>query len=351
MTLQIIPLVGLPEIAEGTDLAAAIASAATACGGLQHGDVLVVSSKVISKSAGLLDRSTDREQVVAQHSLRVVAERRAADGHLTRVVEARSGPVMMAAGVDASNIGAAQGFLTLPLDPDGDAHTLREQLVASLPGSGAGIGVIISDTAGRPWRHGVTDFALGCAGIGPTLDHRGAVDDDGRPLTVTVRAIADELAAAADLVKGKIDRIPAAVVRGVPQSWLEAGAPGGRALVRTGAADWFATGHVEAVRAALGVEPGSPASVEVGIQGIGDGLAQRVARVIALALYDQDEVGIDVDGATCTISSEDAVALGRVLARLEVAAYSDGLRTVADPANRATLTLVERQGTSPRSHR
>ncbi len=164
---------------------------------------------------------------------------------------------MAAAGVDASNTGPeARGrVLVLPRDPDAQARTLRSAVAAA---AGASPAVLLTDTSGRPWRVGQTDFALGCAGLRPTDDLRGGVDADGAPLHVTVRAVADELAAAAELVKGKAEGVPAALVRGAGDLVSTEDGPGASGLVRFDAADWFATGTVESVRAALGCPAGTP---------------------------------------------------------------------------------------------
>ena len=151
---------------------------------------------------------------------------------------------------------------------------------------------MLSDTAGRPWRSGQTDFALGAAGVEVLDDLRGATDADGRALAVTSRAIADELAAAADLVKGKADAVPVALVRGAG-AWVgsEDGA-GAAALVRTGREDWFGYGHAEAVRASLGVEPGSPAADECGIAAVHpEPVGDRIGRAVRVALHDLPDVG------------------------------------------------------------
>lgn len=348
--LDVLPVTGMPEIGPGENLAALLVAALDASGtGLRAGDVLVVSGKVLSKSLGLHATTTGgtREDTVRAQSVRVVAERRTPDspaGSVTRVVEALAGPVMAAAGVDASNTGRRHGpdaLLLLPADPDAAAARLRRDLrdAAGLA-TGDPLGVVLSDTAGRPWREGQVDFALGAAGILPLLDHRGESDHDGRALGVTARALADEVAALADLVKGKADGVPAALVRGIPGAWLTANAPGARSLVRTGPGDWFALGHVEAVRSALGAPPGSDAAETVGVAAAGpEPLAERVRRAVALALLGEPDAGADVDvrtasggrrGAEVTLSAVDDYGLGRVVARLQVAAASEGLR--AEPA-------------------
>ena len=269
--VQVVPVLGVGEVLPGARLADLLVDALTASGlALGAGDCLVVSSKVVSKALGLTWDGT-REDAVTAGTVRVVAERRGAEG-VTRVVESLAGPVMAAAGVDASNTGPSARVLLLPDDPDAEAARLRTALLdrLELP-SATPLAVVLSDTAGRPWRDGLTDLALGSAGLAVLEDLRGATDHDGRPLAVTMRALADEVAAAADLVKGKADGIPAALVRGLDAAWFSADAPGARALVRVGPGDWFALGHVEALRAALGVAPGSALSQEVGIRPVQPG--------------------------------------------------------------------------------
>ncbi|MGL5816361.1 MAG: coenzyme F420-0:L-glutamate ligase [Phycicoccus sp.] len=345
-SITVIGLVGLPEVAAGDDLAALLVAALTESDiALAPGDCLVVSSKVVSKALGLVWPG-DREDAVARQSIRVVAERRGRSG-VTRVVEAVAGPVMAAAGVDASNTGPGGEVLLLPADPDGEAHRLRTAVLAALDlDPGAAVAVLLSDTAGRPWRDGLTDLAVGAAGVRVVDDLRGAHDADGRPLAVTTRAVADEVAAAADLVKGKTDGIPAALVRGRPTSWFSPDAAGARSLVRAGAGDWFALGHVEAVRAALGAPPGSDAAAHVGVPATDpEPLATRVERVVALALLDDEEGAADVsagviDGdAEVTLTSSDPYGLGRLVARLEVAAHSESLRAAVVSGGPASATL------------
>ena len=253
---------GVPEVSGGDDLAALVAG--TAAGrDLRDGDILVVSSKVVSKAekqlvraAGAAGPDAQREAAVAGQTVRVVAERSTPRGR-TRIVESRSGPVLAAAGVDTSNVPA--GFvLLLPEDPDASARALRRGLESL---TGQRIGVLVSDTAGRAWRDGQTDIAIGAAGFAVLDDLRGMPEPNGRTLEVTVRALADELAALGDLVKGKLDGIPVAVVRGLGELVSRIGpdgdGPGAAVLLRGADQDWFRFGHVEAVRDALGVPPGT----------------------------------------------------------------------------------------------
>ena len=205
------------------------------------GDVLVLTSKVVSKAEGRVVAAGDREQAITDETVRVVATREHAGG-VTRIVENRLGLVMAAAGVDASNTPAGT-VLLLPLDPDASARALRSGVAHRF---GATVGVIVSDTAGRPWRDGVVDIAIGVAGLVPLEDLRGQADSFGRALSMTVTAVADELAAAAELVKGKATGRPLAVVRGAGR-WVTADhGPGARVLQRTGPDDMFRLGAAEA---------------------------------------------------------------------------------------------------------
>ncbi|MEU5242407.1 coenzyme F420-0:L-glutamate ligase [Streptomyces lydicus] len=238
-------LPGIGEVRPGDDLVKLIAAAATADGppGLADGDVLLVTSKIVSKAEGRVVEATDREAAIDRETVRVVARR----GTL-RIVENRQGLVMAAAGVDASN--TPQGtVLLLPEDPDASARALRAGLRATL---GVDVGVVISDTFGRPWRNGLTDVAIGAAGVRVLDDLRGGTDAYGNPLGATVVATADELAAAGDLVKGKAAGLPVAVVRGLGHVVEAAGdGDGARAMVRGAADDMFRLGTSEAVREAV----------------------------------------------------------------------------------------------------
>jgi coenzyme F420-0:L-glutamate ligase/coenzyme F420-1:gamma-L-glutamate ligase len=229
---------GLPEIAPGDDVAALIAAAEP---GLRDGDVIAVSSKIVSKAEGRLVPG-DRDPAVTAETARIVATR----GD-TRIVATRHGFVVAAAGVDASNVPAGQ-VLLLPADPDASARRIRSGLAERL---GVDVGVIVTDTFGRPWRLGLTDVALGVAGLPPLVDERGRLDRYGRRLDVTVTAVADELAGAADLVKGKLAGVPVAVITGWPAVGGADG-PGGAALVRPVEEDLFPLGSLEARRSAVG---------------------------------------------------------------------------------------------------
>lgn len=233
--ITITGLGGLPEITPGADLAALIAGAAGAAGGLRDGDIVVVTSKIVSKAEGRVVRM-GREQAIEAETVRVVARRGDA-----KIVETRQGLVLAAAGVDASNTPPGTVAL-LPEDPDGSARGLRKALSER---SGVTLGVIVTDTLGRAWRTGQTDTAIGAAGVLPALDHRGGTDTFGNPLEVTLTAVADEIAGAADLVKGKTRHVPVAVVRGLADLVTDADGPGARALIRPAAEDMFRFGSAQ----------------------------------------------------------------------------------------------------------
>ncbi|MFF6915159.1 coenzyme F420-0:L-glutamate ligase [Streptomyces sp. NPDC012466] len=231
---------GIPEVAAGDDLAKLIAAAEP---GLADGDVLLVTSKIVSKAEGRIVRAVDREAAIDAETVRVVARR----GSL-RIVENRQGLVMAAAGVDASNTPSGT-VLLLPEDPDASARAIRDGLRDTL---GVDVGVVVTDTFGRPWRAGLTDVAIGAAGVRVLDDLRGGTDAHGNPLSATVVATADELAAAGDLVKGKAAGLPVAVVRGLTHLVAEGdGGEGARVMVRGARDDMFRLGTSEAVRLAV----------------------------------------------------------------------------------------------------
>jgi coenzyme F420-0:L-glutamate ligase/coenzyme F420-1:gamma-L-glutamate ligase len=236
--LSVFALEGIPEIASGDDLAAIVAAAAD--GLLLDGDILAVTSKIVSKAEGRIVHADDREQAITDETVRIVATR-AYPGGVTRIVENRLGMVAAAAGVDASNTPAGT-VLLLPVDPDASAALLREALELRF---GLRLGVIVTDTLGRAWREGQTDVAIGSSGVTVLDDLRGTVDMQGRRLDVTAPAVGDEIAAAADLVKRKSAGLPVAVVRGL-EHLLSADAPGARVLIRSGETDMFRLGTDEA---------------------------------------------------------------------------------------------------------
>jgi coenzyme F420-0:L-glutamate ligase / coenzyme F420-1:gamma-L-glutamate ligase len=235
------PLGGLPEVRPGDDLGALLAAAA---GGLRGGDILAVAHKVVSKAEGRVVALAD---VTPGERARAVAAEHGKDPRLVEVIlseaaelvradagrlicRTRHGFVCANAGVDSSNAGAPGTVVLLPEDPDASARALRARL---------GAAVVITDSFGRAWRHGQCEIAIGCAGLAPLADWRGRPDSDGRELTATVIAIADEVAAAADLARGKDTREPAVVVRGLERYVTAENGPGAAALVRAREADLF----------------------------------------------------------------------------------------------------------------
>jgi len=251
--LTVTGVAGLPEIEPGADLGQLISDAA---GDLRDGDIVVVTSKIVSKAEGRVVRA-DREQAIDAETVRVVARR-----GQTRIVETRHGLVLAAAGVDNSNT-APGTVVLLPEDPDGSARRLRKALGER---RGVSVGVIITDTMGRPWRTGQTDAAIGVAGLAPLRDHRGQPDTFGNLLEVTVAAVADEIASAADLVKGKTTQLPAVVVRGLAGLVTGPDGPGAAALIRPAADDMFRLGAADVLAARRTVreftaEPVDPAAV------------------------------------------------------------------------------------------
>ena len=346
------PLLGFPEVREGDDLAGMVLKA------LQHngiklvdGDILVVSSKIASKAMGLSAPSAQRADVVLSQTVRVVAERMTPSG-VTRIVESAAGPVMAAAGVDASNTGHESIVLALPGDPDAVAAEIREGVQsgwATLSGTHLRVGVVLSDTAGRPWRVGQVDFALGAAGIQVVDDLRGSRDTDGRVLSVTERCVADEIASAADLVKGKATGTPAAHIRGL-NNYVRGGESisGARDLVRTGPGDWFGLGRAEAVRAALGVEPGSAEAIVVGIPPTdGETLADKAKRALRVALLSCPGTSGHVDGDTIRLVAADDFALGVATTRAQVALHGEGLTTTLTRAPAPAPATAEGLTTHP----
>jgi coenzyme F420-0:L-glutamate ligase/coenzyme F420-1:gamma-L-glutamate ligase len=232
MTFTVGPVTGLPEVTAGADLAALLADAVP---DLRDGDILVVTSKVVSKAEGRVV-TTSRDQAIEAETARVVARRGA-----TTIAQTRHGLVLAAAGVDESNT-APGTVVLLPEDPDESARRLRKALHARTART---VGVVITDTMGRPWRAGQTDNAIGAAGVTPVRDYRGEADTFGNILEVTVAAVADEIAAAADLVKGKALNVPAAVVRGLDALVTEQDGPGARALIRSAEEDMFRYGSAD----------------------------------------------------------------------------------------------------------
>jgi coenzyme F420-0:L-glutamate ligase/coenzyme F420-1:gamma-L-glutamate ligase len=324
--IAVLPVAGLPEFSPGDDLAAAIASAAP---WLVDGDVVVVTSKVVSKVEGRLvrvppgaDREALRLQAVEDEAVRVLARR----GPLA-IVQTRQGWVVAAAGIDASNVGQ-DALVLLPEDADASARALRARLAELL---GIDVAVVVSDTFGRTWREGLTDVAVGASGIAALTDHRGAVDAFGNRLETTRIAVVDELASAADLVKGKLAGVPVAVVRG-----LSFAAPdddtGTRPLVRLPADDLFPYGARDLVGSR---EPGGELVPRPGeLAAVAD--AFRIASAalpefpVVLRYGGEGDGVVDVH-LSDAVSTTTALNLGALLGAVIVQLHAEGWTTRWEP--------------------
>lgn len=310
-----LPVAGLGEVAEGADLAGLIADAAV----LRDGDVLVVTSKIVSKAEGRVVRGDKAEALVAETD-RVVARR-----GQTAIVRTRHGLVMAAAGIDASNTEPGT-LVLLPVDPDASARALREAIAAS---SGPNVGVLVSDTSGRAWRNGQTDIAVGAAGLKVLDDHAGRDDGYGNLLAVTAPAVADEITAAADLVTGKLSRSPAAVVRGLDVV-LPRGehGPGAAALVRAEEQDMFGLGSREAVLHALLRDEGRGFGQPTSAQDLAAALVRVLPEATVAAVSDQHAVEV-------TLPAEAEAGprrLGAVAERAKTIGFALGWRPSPDMA-------------------
>ena len=324
--LSVLPVAGLPEFAPGDDLAAAVAAAAP---WLADGDVVVVTSKVVSKVEGRLvhvpdgaDREAVRLQAVEDEAVRVVARR----GPLA-IVATRQGWVVAAAGIDASNVGP-DALVLLPEDADASARSLRARLRDLL---GVDVAVVVSDTFGRTWREGLTDGAVGAAGIPALIDHRGAVDAFGNRLETTRTAVVDELASAADLVKGKLAGVPVAVVRGLALDRPDPD-PGTRPMVRRLEDDLFPYGARDLVGArrpaeALVPRPGELAAVAAAFRTAGEALPEFPV----VLRYGGDEDGVVDVHLTDAVTVTTALNLGALLGAVIVQLHAEGWRTRWEP--------------------
>ena len=288
---------GVPEVRKGDDLAALLLDALESP--LADGDIVVVTSKVVSKAEGQV-REGNRDDALPGETTRVVARRGP-----TQIVRSRLGLTMAAAGIDASNVEAGH-IVLLPLDPDASAHALRDTLRDR---TGANVGVIITDTAGRAWRDGQTDIAIGAAGLEVLESFAGQVDAYGNDLVVTAPAVVDEIASAAEISQGKLGARPFAVLRGRADLVREPGddGPGANALIRPEGSDFFGFGAREAVvRALKGAAEdqapfGAPASVEE--------LSAAVAEVTGTAPVPHHD-GLRVAGADPAVIAALAFAHG-----------------------------------------
>ena len=309
MTLTVHAPDGIPEVRPGDDLAALLLTALRPGWTLADGDVVAVTSKVVSKAEGRV-RAGDRDTVLSGETVRVVARR----GD-TVIVRNRLGLTMAAAGIDASNVPAGHVAL-LPVDPDASARGLRAAL---REGTGANVAVVVTDTSGRAWREGQTDIAVGAAGLVVLDDHRGRVDQHGHVLAVTAPAVADEVAGAAELAQGKLAGRPFAVLRGLQRFVLPAGddGPGAGALVRPEPGDLFGYGAREAVVQAVLGDPGSRAGF--GAAATAEELADHLAGAIPGVRVD---IGLGRPASEITVHADDP--------RVAVLAHACGWARVPD---------------------
>jgi len=299
---------GIGEIEPGADLAAMIVEHAA----LEDDDVVVITSKIVSKAAGL--GTSDKERLVEEQTDRVIAQR-----DNTRIVRTHHGLTLAAAGIDGSNV-ASGTHLPLPPDPDESARTIRAGLHRL---SGKQVAVVISDTAGRAWRRGQTDIAIGCAGLVPLEVFAGREDSYGNPLVVTAPAVADEVAAAAELASGKLGRRPVVIVRGLPEGLVTGDdGPGAASLVRPESEDLFGLGAREAVVAAV-----SGAQTPRGFPET-DATAQDLLELAAVP----DGLTVTVDQTSCQISADTAtlVAAGELRQRLLALARAHGVELTVE---------------------
>jgi coenzyme F420-0:L-glutamate ligase / coenzyme F420-1:gamma-L-glutamate ligase len=331
--LEVLPVRGIGDVTPGDDLASLITANAP---WLRDGDVLVVTSKIVSKAEGRLvevpadgpEREAARERVLTAETRRVVARRGP-----TAIVQTHHGFVMAAAGIDASNVDKTH-LVLLPADPDASARALRE----ALQERGLRVGVIVSDTMGRAWRNGLTDVALGAAGLEPFRDHRGEIDPYGNELELTQMAVIDELAAAGELVKGKCDQVPVAVVRGYPGVSTAPGA-GAVALLRDPASDMFSLGTAEARAAGLRAAatlPDAPAGAVPAAEEPIDRALTTVAGALAV-------VAVSPGVLRCTpreVTAAGLMSFGAEVHRLRAALAAEGLAsTVTYEATTAVVAV------------
>ena len=318
--LEVFPITGLPEVAAGDDLAGLIGDTAD----LRDGDVIAVTSKIVSKAEGRLTTGT-RDEAIDAELVRVVAER----GD-TRIVQTRHGLVMAAAGTDTSNTSPGT-VLLLPVDPDASARALRSALKDRYD---VNVGIVVTDTLGRPWRNGQTDLAIGAAGIRVIEDLRGTSDSHGNVLAVTEPAVADEIASAGELVKGKADGVPVALLRGLADVVLPVGedGDGARALVRDAELDLFSLGTREAARAAVldRRPPSGPREVEPALW--------------AGLLADDEDVHIELLEGSLAVFGDEPVAVGMIAERLAVLLHAEGYGVTVrtGPGSEATVTFGSR---------
>lgn len=333
--VSVLPVQGLPEFAPGDDLAGAIAAQAP---WLADGDVVVVTSKVVSKVEGALvrvapgdDREAVRQAAIDGQTVRVVARR----GPL-KIVQTPHGWVVAAAGIDASNVD--QGSLVLlPEDSDASARDLRARLAELL---GVDVAVVVSDTFGRTWREGLTDVAVGSAGITALVDHRGAVDAHGNRLETTRIAVVDELASAADLVKGKLAGVPVAVVRGLPLDRPELD-EGTRPLVRLPDEDLFPYGSRDLVGSRSPAADLLPRAGELdAVAGAFRTASAALPEFPVVLRYGGEGDGVVDVHLTDAITTTTAVNLGALLGAAIVQLHAEGWSTRWEPVTTAGGTSL-----------
>jgi coenzyme F420-0:L-glutamate ligase / coenzyme F420-1:gamma-L-glutamate ligase len=350
--LEIHPVTGIGEIEPGADLAALIMVAAP---WIADGDVMVVTSKIMSKAEGrLVDvpadgpaRDAARDALLAAETVRTVASRGP-----TRIVQTRQGLVMAAAGIDASNVTPTR-LVLLPVDPDASARALRSALRERY---GRRVAVIVTDTMGRPWRVGQTDVAIGAAGLPAIRDYRGERDPYGNELQVTQMAVIDELAGAGELVKGKYDGVPVAVIRGYDGGRDDDG-PGARELVREAELDLFSLGTAEARAlgradaatltdpAAFAGTPVDPDLVAAALSAVGAAFVHVTDPGVRDKLRDLAPAGaaeVVVPHVPAGADPWTVAGAGALVHRLRAALAAAGLATAWVDADReAVLALVE----------
>lgn len=315
--ITILPVAGLPEVGPGDDLAALIAAAAE----LRDGDVVVVAQKVVSKAEGAIvavpageSRAAARRRLAHEQAVRVLVE-----APWTTVVETRHGLVCANAGIDASNV--APGLLTLlPEDPDASAGRLRTALRRL---AGVDVAVLVSDTFGRPWRLGLTDVAIGLAGMAAIRDERGRADRFGTLLEATEVATADELAAAADLARGKAEGVPVVVIRGL--SWSPDERAGAADLIRPAESDLFPRGRGALADALATGRTGTPS-------------ADDWRRATAAAGRTGANVE-QVDAETVRVQADDRYQLGAAAATLGAALADLGWASSVDHESARSVLL------------
>jgi coenzyme F420-0:L-glutamate ligase/coenzyme F420-1:gamma-L-glutamate ligase len=340
--LEVLPVRGIGDVTAGDDLVALISTAAP---WLADGDVLVVTSKIVSKAEGRLvevpadgpERDAARAATLEAETRRVVARRGP-----TTIVQTHHGFVMAAAGIDASNVDKTH-LVLLPADPDASARRLRDGFRAR----GVDVAIVVSDTMGRAWRNGLTDVALGAAGIAALRDHRGETDPYGNELQITQMAVIDELAAAGELVKGKSDQVPVAVVRGffpaAPPADTEAEA-GAAVLLRDAASDMFSLGTAEARAAGLldaarlsdGPEirlpglPTDPDSIRRALAAV-DGVLARGTTVTPAEVLPHNDATAALHLSSHDTTPAGLMRLGADAHRLRAALSAESIATIALP--------------------